>query len=106
MRFAKFSVFAAGLAKQAAQAPPTEDLSGRVFRFGFDQAVFCSVPGPGKYHAKADILTPTGWRCVTLPFEVPERPICHELVFDLSAHRDTMDGGEEVSGVRFPTWIR
>lgn len=106
MRFAKFAVFAAGASKQATMAPPAEDLSGRVFRFGYDQAVFCSVPGPGKYHARADILTPTGWSRITLPFEVPERPICHELVFDLSAHRDTREGGTEASSVRFPTWIR
>ena len=68
-------------------------MSGRLFRFGVDQAVLCSVPGPGNYSAMADLLTPSGWRRVAIPFQVPERPICHELALDLGmARRQSLRG--------------
>jgi hypothetical protein len=97
VRFAKIAVVA-----PAGNAPPLEETSGRLFRFGIDQAVYCSLPGPGTYSARADVLTAKGWRRFTFPFSVPERPICHEQVLDFSAGPQTADA----DGIRLPTWIR
>lgn len=98
VRFAKIAVFAPA----GAGNPPAEATSGRLFRFGVDQAVFCSLPGAGTYSASADVLTSKGWRHFSFPFAVPERPICHEVVLDFSAGQESA----EASGVRLPAWIR
>jgi hypothetical protein len=99
-RFAKIAVIAPG-----SPAPAAEEMSGRLFRFGVDQAVFCSVPGAGSYSATFDILTPAGWRRAAFPFEVPERPICHELVLDLAGGAAPAHTADAL-GRRLPVWIR
>jgi hypothetical protein len=84
MRFARFAIYAIDRQEDGRSAKDTGRV-GRLFRFGVDNNVFCSTLGPGKYKADADILTPKGWRRYTLPFTTPERPICHELIFDFNA---------------------
>jgi hypothetical protein len=102
MRFAKIAVFADG----PGEASPTVELSGKLFRFGIDQAVFANVPGPGNYRAHAEILTPTGWRHAAFPFTVPERPICHEAVLDFAACHPVAERPQSKSWTRLPSWIR
>ena len=77
LRFAQIAV----LADDAKGSPPF-DVTGRIFRFGIDAAVFCSVPGPGKYRAEARVLTSQGWRRHRFPFTVGERPVCQEVIID------------------------
>jgi hypothetical protein len=103
MSFAKIAVF---VADRQGHAAPAVERSGRLFRFGIDQAVFCNLPGPGEYSARAEILTPNGWQYVTFPFQAPERPICHEQVLDFTASRPTMERPPESPATRLPSWIR
>lgn len=100
IRFAKIGVLASGKS-----AEPREERSGRLFRFGQDQAVYCSVPGPGAYSVWADVLTKAGWVRIARVLEVTERPICQEFVFDLNRHMDSPSPAYAQS-VRLPVWIR
>jgi len=94
--------FAQIAAIKADGATPSFGVSGRIFRFGIDSALFCSVPGPGEYRAEARALTHHGWRRLTFPFTVQERPVCQELVMDLET---CLPAAREKAGHATNSWL-
>ena len=60
------------------------EVSGRLFRFGVDTAVYFHAPAPGRYTAFAQCLGAGGWeRPSRYIFEIAARPVCQELRIDL-----------------------
>jgi hypothetical protein len=99
MRFAQIAALPAH-----AGGTPAFDVSGRIFRFGIDTAVFCSLPGPGEYRAEARALTSSGWRRFTFPFTVGARPVCQELTLNFGSCAPTIDA-PAAPGRWLPSWI-
>jgi hypothetical protein len=78
IRFAQVSI-----AEGSAGQPPWEP-SGRLFRFGVDNAVYFAPPGPGMYTIFVRPLGSGGWMpAVSRPIEVATRPICQEFALDV-----------------------
>lgn len=104
-RFAQIGVVSADI-RESKGTMPKFGVSGRIFRFGIDSAVFCTVPSPGEYRAEARALTSGGWRLLTFGFTVHERPVCQELVMNFKDSEPAKR--EDEGGVEFnwlPSWI-
>ena len=101
IRFAQIGVTQADTRGQNNGAP-SFGVSGRIFRFGIDSAVFCSVPSPGEYRAEVRALTSDGWQRLTYPFTVDERPVCQELVIDF---KHCVPAAREEHGNTKLTWL-
>jgi hypothetical protein len=99
LRFAQIAAIAAN--SESGKRTPQFGVSGKVFRFGIDTAVFCKIPGPGEYRAEARALTSSGWRRFTFPFTVHERPICQEVILDF----DTGEPIADTPGAAGATWL-
>lgn len=59
-------------------------ITGRLFRFGIDTAIYFSVAGPGAYTVSGHLLSSTGWQsCQAQTVYVADRPVCQEFTLDL-----------------------
>ncbi len=101
MRFAQIGVVPAQIGEPEGVTPPF-GVSGRIFRFGIDTAVFCTVPAPGEYRAEARALTASGWQRLSFPFTVAERPVCQELTLDFHG---SVPAGRQTPGDSTSHWL-
>lgn len=97
MRFAQIGVLPGD-----AGAAPAFGVSGRIFRFGIDTAVFFRVPAPGEYRVEARVLTSEGWQRRSLSLTIHHRPVCQELVLDF---KNCAPVGREESGESSVEWL-
>ena len=99
-KFARVSI------RQGAAAVPHFELSGRLFRFASDTAVYFRAPFAGRYTVFAQCLDAGGWGRVTgRMFDIPERPVCQQVNMDAGAGWDeALDSSGEANAV--PFWIR
>ncbi len=82
-KFARISI------RQGAAAVPHFEVSGRLFRFASDTAVYFRAPSAGRYTVFAQCLDAGGWGRVTgRIFDIPERPICQQVKMDAGAGWD------------------
>jgi hypothetical protein len=100
VRFAQVSI-AAG----AAGGQPRWEPSGRLFRFGVDQAVYFRPAEPGTYTVFIRVLGSRGWTPATSwQIEVAARPICQE--FTLAAPGCAVPSEHSGTLECQPLWIR
>ncbi len=99
MRFAQVLI-AAGTAGR-----PQWESSGRLFRFGVDNAVYFAPPEPGTYTIFIRPLRSGGWLPgVSRSIVVAPRPICQEFAIDVLGRTVPVDHPEPVECL--PMWIR
>jgi MoaA/NifB/PqqE/SkfB family radical SAM enzyme len=101
MKFAKIAIFQR---VTSGGQPPRTETAGRLFRFQKDRAVLATLPGPGEYFARAEVITPIGFQTYTFPFTAADRPLCQEfpLPFQLTQPASPDDGN---TGQRLNSWI-
>jgi len=98
VRFAQVSI-AAGNAGQ-----PQWEPSGRLFRFGVDNAVYFAPPKPGMYTVFVRPLGSSGWMPAAMPIEIAPRPVCQEFALEVPARTVPSARLETVESL--PLWIR
>lgn len=99
IRFAQVAI-AAGSAGQPRWGP-----SGRLFRFGVDNAVYFAPPGPGTYTVFIRPLGSCGWMpSVSRLLEIAPRPICQEFALNVLERSVPPESPKPLECL--PLWIR
>jgi len=100
-KFARVSI------RQGTAAAPHFDVSGRLFRFGFDTAVYFQAPSAGRYTVFAQSLDAAGWRPVTRRiFDIAERPLCQQIDIDAGGGRNETSHHAAGETTAVPFWVR
>lgn len=100
-KFARISI------RRGTAGAPRFDVSGRLFRFGRDTAVYFHAPAAGCYTVFVQCLEGGGWGQVTgRAFNIPERPICQQInICAESGQGEVLDQGAAKT-TAIPFWVR
>jgi MoaA/NifB/PqqE/SkfB family radical SAM enzyme len=99
-KFARVSIF------QGASAPRFE-VSGRLFRFGSDTAVYFRAPAPGRYTVAVQCLDAAGWEPpASRIVDISVRPLCQQVQIDAGAGQAEPSGHAADQATAVPFCIR
>jgi hypothetical protein len=102
-RFARISI------EEGLASKPRFDVSGRLFRFAVDTAIYFHAPVPGCYTVFAQCLEAAGWgKASRHVFDVAPSPLCQEVRIDTRAGLEWDREAENLSLLARPLshWIR
>jgi hypothetical protein len=100
-KFARISI------RQGTAGAPRFDVSGRLFRFGCDTAVYFHAPAAGCYTVFVQCLERHGWGHVTgRTFNIPERPICQQINIRAESGQDEVLDHAAGKTTAIPFWVR
>lgn len=101
VKFARVSIW------EGKAAAANFGISGTLFRFECDTAVYFRAPAAGPYTVFVQYLDSAGWGRVTSRiFDIPERPVCQEITIDAGAGLHEAIDGPAGNAKVVPFWIR